>query len=213
MQRRVGIRNGSLFNNNSSTLWNGLLAYYTGDGTANDALGNYNGTLVNGATYGTGKINQSFSLDGVNDAVDFGNVLDFDGSSPFSISMWINPSSITTTSKIPLTKASNSFPFTGYWFVFSTTLTAFVLANHNPDNLIVIKNSQTLTANVWQNIVVTYDGSKNASGMKVYVNEALNTQNILANTLTGSSSTLASLKFGARTNGFYFGDLVDEVGA
>lgn len=56
----------------SNPLWNGLQAYYTADNTPNDALGNYNGTLVNGATYGTGIINQGFSLDGVNDYVDFG---------------------------------------------------------------------------------------------------------------------------------------------
>jgi len=53
-------------------LWDGLLAYYTADNTPNDALGNYNGTLVNGATYGTGIINQGFSLDGVNDYIDMG---------------------------------------------------------------------------------------------------------------------------------------------
>ena len=68
----------------ASTLWNDLLAYYTADNTPNDALGNYNGTLVNGATYGTGIINQGVSLDGINDYVDMGNVLDFDGSTPFS---------------------------------------------------------------------------------------------------------------------------------
>jgi hypothetical protein len=38
----------------SNPLWDGLLAYYTADNTPNDALGNYDGTLVNGATYGTG---------------------------------------------------------------------------------------------------------------------------------------------------------------
>ena len=53
----------------SNPLWNGLQAYYTADNTPNDALGTYNGVLTNGATYGTGIINQGFSLDGVNDYV------------------------------------------------------------------------------------------------------------------------------------------------
>ena len=65
-QTRVGVRL-------RPTLWNGLLAYYTGDNTPNDILGNYNGTLLNGATYGTGIISNGFSFDGVNDYVDFGN--------------------------------------------------------------------------------------------------------------------------------------------
>ena len=50
----------------SNPLWNGLQAYYTADNTPNDALGNYNGTLTNDATYDTGIINQGFSLNGVN---------------------------------------------------------------------------------------------------------------------------------------------------
>ena len=50
--------------------YTGIQAYYTADNTANDATCNgYNGTLVNGATYGTGKINQGFALDGINDYV------------------------------------------------------------------------------------------------------------------------------------------------
>ena len=195
----------------ASPLWGGLLAYYTADNTPNDALGNYNGTLVNGATYGTGIISQGFSLDGVNDTVDFGNVLDFDGSTPFSISVWVKPSSLTSSAKIPLAKALNVTPFVGYWIFLSTSATGFVLANDNPNNLIAVKNSQILTNNVWYNLLVTYDGSKSASGTKLYVNGNLNTQTTLNDTLTGSTSNTASLKFGARTDAFYFGGGVDEV--
>lgn len=72
----------------ANPLWNGLQAYYTADNTPNDALGTYNGTLVNGATYGTGIINQGFSFDGVNDYIDLPNGT-FNPSGDFSISMWI----------------------------------------------------------------------------------------------------------------------------
>ena len=61
----------------TNPLWDGLQAYYTADNTSNDALGNYNGTLVNGTTYGTGIINNGFSFDGVNDYVDLGNNFSF----------------------------------------------------------------------------------------------------------------------------------------
>jgi len=70
-------------------LWNDLLAYYTADNTPNDALGNYNGTLVNGATYGTGIINNGFSLDGVNDYVDLGVNPQYNfGTNDFTFSVW-----------------------------------------------------------------------------------------------------------------------------
>jgi len=72
----------------SNPLWNDLLAYYTADNTPNDALGTYNGTLVNGATYRTGIINQGFDLDGVNDYVDLGND-NFKLTGDWSISFWV----------------------------------------------------------------------------------------------------------------------------
>jgi len=190
-----------------------LLAYYTADNTPNDSLGTYNGTLVNGATYGTGIINQGFSLDGVNDTVDMGNNLDFDGSTPFSISCWINASAIGGTTKIPLGKALNTSPFTGYWFGIKTSGEIFFqLSNNGNINWLGIQNSAMLSTSTWYHVVATYDGSKSSSGLKVYVNNALNTQTILSNTLTGSISNTKSFKIGARDNGFYFGGSVDEVG-
>lgn len=73
----------------SNPLWDGLLAYYTADNTPNDTTGNGNdGTLVNGTTYGTGIINQGFSLDGVNDYVDLPNNT-FKPNGDFSVSCWL----------------------------------------------------------------------------------------------------------------------------
>lgn len=69
-------------------IWDGLLAYYTADNTPNDALGTYNGTLTNGTTYGTGIINQGFSLDGVNDYVDL-PVNMFKPTGDFTINFWV----------------------------------------------------------------------------------------------------------------------------
>ncbi|MEQ1646234.1 MAG: Ig-like domain-containing protein, partial [Pyrinomonadaceae bacterium] len=46
-----------------------MLAWYTGDGTPRDIAGGIDGTLVNGATYGAGKVGQAFDFDGVNDVV------------------------------------------------------------------------------------------------------------------------------------------------
>jgi len=125
-------------------LWNGLQAYYTADNTPNDALGTYNGTLVNGATYGTGIINQGFSLDGANDYVDLPNGT-FNPTGSFSISMWVaqnasgnyylfNVGGFTTngisvyalTSGIRFTMANSS---TFQAMSFASTLTNGVLAN------------------------------------------------------------------------------------
>jgi hypothetical protein len=78
------------FNNIPTTnpLWDGLLAYYTADNTPNDSKGTNNGVLMNGATYGTGVINQGFSFDGVNDYFNVSSNIGLTGD--FSISLWFN---------------------------------------------------------------------------------------------------------------------------
>ena len=206
-KRRVGIRNGALFNQ-TSTLWNNLLAYYTGDNTPNDALGNYNGTLVNGTTYGTGKINQGFSFDGVNDYINFGNVLDFDGSTPFSFSFWLNPNSVGNRNLLQKWTGSN----TGWIIYFYNNKLEFALSSNRSNNWLGVRTNNTYTTGM-QHFICTYDGSKDASGINIYhngVNQSLTTFN---NTLTGSISTNASFEIGRFLSsvGWYNG-IMDEVG-
>ena len=59
---------------------------------------------------------------------------------------------------------------------------------------------------------MTYDGSKSSSGLKVYINNALNTQTIINDTLTGTISNIYNFNIGARSNTQFFAGLVDEVG-
>lgn len=70
----------------------GTIAWWSGDGNANDAVGGYNGTLKNGTTFTEGKVCQAFSFDGVDDFIDLGtaNIIG-SGNAPFSISLWIFP--------------------------------------------------------------------------------------------------------------------------
>ena len=190
-------------------LWDGLLAYYTADNTPNDALGNYNGTLTNGATYGTGIINQGFSLDGVHGYVDFGNNLDFDGSTPFSMSVWINSNDVTSFKAVA--GKVNSTP-TGYYIATFNGKSRVYLNNNGSSNWLSVENSATLSTSTFYNITFTYDGTKTATGLKVYVNGNLNTQTIVANTLTGSISNSANFTISSRNgaNSFYNG-IIDEV--
>jgi hypothetical protein len=48
----------------------GLVAWWPGDGNADDIVGGNNGTLMNGATFAPGLVGQAFSLDGSGDFVD-----------------------------------------------------------------------------------------------------------------------------------------------
>ncbi|MCC6848964.1 MAG: DUF4215 domain-containing protein [Deltaproteobacteria bacterium] len=72
----------------------GVVAWWRGDGNANDELGTNSGTPQNGAAFGTGLVGQAFSFDGANDYVSFVNrpVADLIAAQ-FTIEYWANPGS------------------------------------------------------------------------------------------------------------------------
>ena len=195
-------------------LWDGLQAYYTADNTPNDALGNFNGTLTNGATYGTGIINNGFSFDGVNDYVDLGNNLDFDGSTPFSFNVWMNQTSAQAASLI--SKKGGASTYTGYRIAITSNRQIQVLFNSDfttNDRLQITTGTNSFTIGVFNMITVTYDGSKNTSGISVYVDGTSISFSTNANSLTGSISNSTTAKVGAFVVGSqYFNGILDEVG-
>lgn len=190
-------------------LWDGLQAYYTADNTPNDALGNFNGTLTNGATYGTGIISNGFSLDGVNDYVDMGNVLDFSGDTPFSFSCWVNPSGSTTVNI--LSKFDNTGSFPGYTLHLTSGLVRFIIQINNSTQRIRVTTTSTLTAGM-RHISLTYDGSTNASGVKIYVDGVNQSVNADRDTFPGGLTTTSDFVLGGFVTGLgYFDGIIDEV--
>ena len=193
-----------------STLWNDLLAYYTADNTPNDALGSYNGTLVNGTTYGTGIINNGFSFDGVNDRVDFGNVLDFDGSTPFSFSLWSNPSNLSGVKT--LFRKYDVLTGEGYVLFYNNGQLWYYLRDGNSSKLDIRTSSSYTTA--MTHITLSYDGSRTPNGLKIYVDGVSQTLVTISNTLTSSTSNTANLTLSSAGGAGLspIGGIIDEVG-
>ena len=68
----------------------GLIAWWPGNGNANDLVGNCNGTLVGGVTFAPGKVGQAFSFDGATGYVQIGGSYNLSGSR--TIEGWVFPS-------------------------------------------------------------------------------------------------------------------------
>ena len=178
---RVGIRNGAL-SNRTSTLWNNLLAYYSGDGTPNDALGNYNGTLTNGATYGTGIINQGFSLDGVNDYITTGVRSGFVNSDNFTFSAWINTSN-SSSNKLYVTNfaSTSSGPSLAIW---NSKPTLFRGNNGLLSGLTV------LPSNTWFHLTISHTPYNGATpNVTFYVNGVFDSSGIFSVGTTVGATT------------------------
>lgn len=201
----------------SNPLWNGLQAYYTADNTPNDALGNYNGTLTNGATYGTGIINQGFSFDGINDYVDLGNNLDFDGSTPFSFNVWVKKNSKKFNGLI--SKAGGAPSYVGYNFRFDQSgsggyLNFILTSDFTTTNQLYCRSNSAVPLSSMNMCTVSYDGSKSVSGVKFYINGVVDSTVSVTDNLTGSVTNSNNCTLGAVPLGgnVYLNGIIDEVG-
>ncbi len=76
----------------------GMVAWYGGDGNANDLQGNYPGVLQGGTLFTAGKVRQAFSFDGSDDYVDAGNINLANRS--FSFDAWVKRNSSSSADLI-----------------------------------------------------------------------------------------------------------------
>lgn len=121
--------------------------------------------------------------------------LNFENTDRFSLVCWMKTSD---SSFMNLMSKTTNPEFRGYelrldggklGFRFDRTL--FV------DGMLIEFGTGSLNDNIWHHIVLTYDGSKLASGSKVYVDSVLQSTSILANSAVGSAITSASFYLGA----------------
>jgi len=161
------IINPYIFGGATNPLWNGLQAYYTADSTPNDAIGSNNGTLVNGATYGTGIINQGFSLDGVNDYIDMGTSFPII-TGDMTLSFWFK-GSFQNASVGHLNRMGGP-GFRGFLFGANNT-NNFLRFDISPDGLtlkqLTYSHGSTFSATTWYHAVAVF---KTSSYMRIYLN-------------------------------------------
>ena len=190
-----------------STLWNNLISYYSGDNTPNDSKGTINGTLVNGATYGTGKINNGFSFDGINDRVTMGNNFNFDGSTPFTFSFWMNLTVLTDQTILGKWNNTN----VGYLFFLISGKLRIALSNNVSTNILRVDTVNSLTTGL-KLITITYDGSKSSSGLKIKIDNSNQSLTILNNSLTSNFTTTDDFILGWSSTGLpYYKGIIDEL--
>ena len=198
---RVGWRNFVPTNN---PLWDNLLAYWSGDNTANDSKGTANGTLVNGATYSTGKINGGFSLDGINDFISispsFGTNL-MTNTKAHSYAAWIYPNNVTTGNAFIVQCGQSD---NGTTMALSTNKLAYFFNGGN--GTAVSNGSLSISANAWNHVAISYNGSGQVS---FYINGVFDSTRNAA-WVNGATSNIT--RIGAYMGGLlYFNGKIDEV--
>ncbi len=156
----------------------------------------------------------SFTFDGNNDGVEYGSVYNMadDGSNAFSISCWFKTTSSAT--QVIVSKQRAISPYNGYGVSLSGGKIRFVIGS-NP-NWLIVDTINTFNDGNWHNAVVTYDGSRNASGVNIYVDgSAVSTTSVINNaplSVINTTNFMISGRNGGANFEFGFNGNIDEVG-
>lgn len=191
-----------------------------------DSSGNNHNGTIQGATHLSAidcKFFRCLGFDGVDDSVSIGSLGINSDTKPFSIVAWINPDSSTindgTVRSIVQEGSTPNNSGNGKFYV------DFALSSsHGPgeitfdvgatQNYAVIKYTKNvISGDQWNFVAVTYNGSRTADGMKVYVNGIeRQTTTIPGSGFTGTAIPRDQWSIGAQVHGFNpFAGSIDSV--
>ena len=154
--------------------------------STNDAVGTSHGTLVNGATFSTGKIGNAFSFDGINDSIDIGNKFDL-GTKSWTFNVWFNANTIKD--QYIFSKGRSNWESFRYGLNVKADGKLSILIVDNMPGSIAPTSTQTITTGQWYMATVVIDRSYGVGQwsnqyqftLKLYING-------IQETLIGTSS-------------------------
>jgi subtilase family serine protease len=190
----------------------GLVAWWAGDGNANDIQGGNNGTLQNGATFAPGMVGQAFSFDGVSGYVEIPDSPSLNPPIAITLDAWVKPNGLG--SHIIVAKYGKSG---ASWALLDTGAGRLRFnVDSGPNSRTLDTNSPVLTVGVWQHVAATFDTATQA--LKIYVNgvEAPGTL-VETGTVTTIANNPTPVRIGAYRDsgdnlGAFWSGLIDEVG-
>jgi len=198
----------------SSTLSNGLVAYYPFNGNANDSSGYLNDGTVNGATLSNDRFNNSnssFLFNGINNYIRL-KPISLGQTQEFSISVWIKPVDITTNRYYTITRQEDPVPNSGQdWILafqeFGTVLAFGVKTTVNYDELNASISSINFTDNKWHNITAVYNGNNRY----IYVDDILVGSDIKSGNMNVTNNLYGSIGSTSGSLEEFFNGNIDDL--
>jgi hypothetical protein len=168
-----------------------------------DATANANTITASNITWGTGMGVPSPIFNGTNSSAVAAQtaITDFDGTKPFSVSIWVNPAANGSTFVGNLLPSSSNFTGWELGLQDSVGQITFFLINSYPGNYIIVQTLTSVTFGTPQNVILTYDGSQHVSGVTIYISGIAQPFGTTNDTFTGSSASGAPITVGNRVDG------------
>ena len=193
------------------TLLTALQAYYACEDVNDSSVNGRNLVARGNASFVAGKVNNAVDVDGTDDYLDGGDILDFDNNQSWSVSCWFNLATISRSSGL-VTKYDDTND-KGWGVYVSSDNRIRVFMNSSASNGFQRRTtSVVVSVSTWYHLVVTYNGATGAQ--QIFIN---NSNQALTSELTNlSASTLTAISFNLGSfNDGHFADadgLIDEVG-
>jgi hypothetical protein len=131
---------------------------------------------------------------------------------PTSFSLWLKPAQVHERAVVFANSSSFDMPFSGYELLLENNHLTWTLHRELPGCAASVSSKTTIPANEWTHITVTNDGSRKASGLKIFINGQRATTTIASDNLTRDFQIGNALNFMGRGRdvGLKNG-MVDEV--
>lgn len=166
------------------------------------------GTLHGKIQHESGKFGKAFRF-GPNNFVDLGNVADFERTDSFSYGCWVKYDK--GKNGAPLGKMDEGNAHRGFDIHMSGGRPEIHIIHNWPSNAIKVTSKKKFEPNQWHHVFVTYNGTSQEDGIKIYVDGQVTKHDVQHNSLSKSIKTKRPLRIGRRFSASQFSGAVDEV--
>ena len=129
---------------------------------------------------------------------ELGDIANFPNTQAFSYGAWVRGENLAGAL---LSRMDEAHAFTGWDLWFENGSFGAHLIHNWPDNAIKVISTAKLPPNEWCHVLVTYDGSSKAAGVKLYLNGQAVEVKIESDSLTGPLTNAAPVQAARRTPG------------
>lgn len=189
----------------------GLIAWWSGDGHANDLVGRNHGTTNGGATFGPGKVGQAFLLAGNESYIRVPHSDVLNPKAEFSIECWFQSNCIGSrhiVSKWNMNTGDFSYSLSenGWTDAFAHRF-SFALCEHSQMisrfDLAKLEGNRIISPHTWIHVAATFD----TATARLYVNGSLDT--VQPHTTGRIHAGTTDIRIGAITTGHLSGRVED----